>query len=105
MIGRKEPRFIDKRNIILRDRNRSFPAMMINASHSGLAVKSEYVFPTYKEIDILINLNEKIITLKGCIRWIMAAKHHQENNFKQIGILLRSYPPEFSAYIDSISEN
>ena len=85
-------------NIILRDKKIGYTATIIDVSSNGMSVKSDHVFPTYKEIDILMKIDEKPIQLKGSIRWVKEPLPHQKEKLNEIGIAILNPPEEFLQY-------
>jgi len=98
MKERKRKKLTDVQNIILRDKRVGYTATIIDISSSGLSVKTDHVFPTYKEIDILMKIDNKPIQLKGSIRWVKEPLPNQKEKLNETGIAIIDPPEEFLQY-------
>lgn len=98
MKERTRKKLTEVQNIILRDKRTGYTATIIDISSSGMAVKTEHVFPTYKEIDILMKIDDKPIQLKGSIRWVKEPLPSQKEKSNEIGIAIINPPEEFLQY-------
>jgi Tfp pilus assembly protein PilZ len=85
-------------NIILRDKRIGYTATIVDISSSGMSVKTDHVFPTYKEIDILMKIDEKPIQLKGSVRWVKEPLPNQKDKLIEVGIAIINPPEEFLQY-------
>ncbi len=101
MEHRKEKRLPGVINITMKDGDHAYTAALVDLSKKGLSARSEHIFPTYKVIDIIIQINEKPVQLKGCVRWVNENLRGEEN-LSEIGILLINPPREYLDYIDTL---
>lgn len=104
MDTRKEERLYGIKDLIIRDEGREFNAILTSISKTGVSVIVDNVFPTYKEVDVKIPIEEGHITLKGSIRWVNDHKGEAGANLKEIGILFLDPPPEYIEYLDKLQK-
>jgi len=88
--------------VILKDESGSHTCQVVDISKNGLSVISDHFFPTYKEIDIEIVINEKSLPMKGSIRWSIDLNSHGGRS-RKVGILIKDAPAEFIAYVENVS--
>jgi hypothetical protein len=68
-------------------------------SRKGLSIKTEHVFPCYKVIDIIMDIDNKPVHIKGSVRWVNENIEKPEDTLKEIGILLIDPPREYLDYL------
>ena len=68
------------------------PAIVVDISQSGIKIAMNRP-PKSQNVDIKLQVGDKVITLKGDIRWITRMAATQSSN--QIGIAIREAPPEY----------
>ncbi len=88
--------------VILKDESGSHTCQVVDISKSGLSVISDHFFPTYKEIQLEILINEKPLLMKGSVRWSIDL-NRQGVRSQQVGILIKDAPAEFIAYVEDVS--
>jgi len=86
--------------VVLKDGEESFPGIITNFSKTGISIKTDRVFPTYKAIDVLVKIGQKVIPLKGSVRWVHEAGRDSEDKQNEMGLLLHNPPPEYLEYFD-----
>ena len=99
---RKEKRFRGIKNILIIDGDKICPVTIMNISKKGFSVKSEFVFPTYKQIEIEMTIHEKHFKMLGSIRWVNEHPGIKKPNFREIGISLSNPPAEYNQLLDEI---
>lgn len=68
------------------------PAIIVDMSISGIQISMNRP-PRSQNVDIKLQVDGKVITLKGDVRWIARVPtSHSANN---IGIAIRDAPPEY----------
>jgi len=90
--------------IILIDDNTHFPAVLIDVSESGMSVKCAHVFPTFKEIGILLNFEGYKLEMKGSVRWVNEHVGRYKDRMKEIGISIPNPPAEYHTFVRENSE-
>lgn len=88
--------------VILIDEHTHFPAVILDVSDSGMSVRCAHVFPTFKEIGILLHVDNYKLEMKGSVRWINEHVGRYRDKMKEIGISI-PHPP--ADYLDFVEEN
>ena len=104
MDTRKEDRLYGIKDLIIRDEGKEFNAILTSISKTGVSVIVDNVFPTYKEIEVRIGIDDGHITLVGSIRWVNDHKGEAGANLKEIGILFIDPPSEYIEYLDKLQK-
>jgi Tfp pilus assembly protein PilZ len=89
--------------VLLKDDDKSYPGTIINFSKSGMAIQTEYPFPTYKVIGVCVKIGQKVLPIKGSVRWVNETPSPSDaspGQQKQIGISLRNPPPDYLKYFE-----
>ena len=68
------------------------PAIVVDLSLSGIKISMTRA-PQNQNVDIKLQIGEKIIHLKGDVRWINRMASNRASN--NIGIAIREAPPEY----------
>ena len=72
------------------------PAIIVDMSASGIQISMNRP-PRSQNVDIKLQIDGKVITLKGDVRWIARVPtSHSANN---IGIAIREAPPEYYRFL------
>jgi hypothetical protein len=72
------------------------PAIIVDMSESGIQIAMNRP-PRNQNVDIKLQIDGQVITLKGDIRWIeRVPTSHSANN---IGIAIREAPPEYYRFL------
>lgn len=106
---RKEPRIKKFFKIKIKDEETIYPAAITSMSKTGMSIKTAHVLPTYKIIEIMVKINDKIIPLNGSVRWVWEPSDKDSvqptKRDNEIGIALQNPPPEYLAHFDNHTEN
>ena len=100
MEDRKETRKKKNIRVVLKDGDESYNVLVTTISRSGMSIKTDHVFPTYKAVDIIVKIDQKVIPIKGCIRWVNEPVPDTEDKQYGIGISLQNPPPEYLRNFD-----
>lgn len=94
--------FREKKNfrIKLQDDTGSYPGIITTISRSGMSVKTEHVFPTFKVIDVIVKIGESMVPIKGSVRWVHEAPHEAGERMNEMGISLQSPPYEYVKHFE-----
>ncbi|MCK4766158.1 MAG: PilZ domain-containing protein [Candidatus Aminicenantes bacterium] len=98
MENRKEKRVAGQTAIRLIEGDQSFEAEILDVSKKGISIKCEHVFPTYRIVNIIMDIGSKSLEMKGSVRWVNEKLKKGELN--EIGILLLDPPEDFLNYVD-----
>lgn len=91
----RETRLKKNQRIMLKDGENSYPATITSISKNGMSISTEHVFDTFKMIDVLVKIGQKIVPIKGSIRWVNEGAGDKEGKLNEIGISLPNPPPEY----------
>jgi Tfp pilus assembly protein PilZ len=86
--------------IVLKDGEESYPGTITNFSKTGMSIKTDRVFPTYRVISVIVKIGQKVIPLKGSVRWVIEAAKDSEDKQNEMGLLLHNPPPEYLENFD-----
>ncbi len=95
MEDRKETRKKKNIRIVLKDGSDSYTALVTTISKSGMSLKTDHVFPTYKAVDVIVKIDRKVIPIKGSIRWVNEPPEDAEDKRCEIGVSFQNPPPEY----------
>ncbi len=103
MEDRKEKRTFGLKNVIIKDLHRTFQAVLTDISTTGLCIKTDQILPTFKEVIIIIQLEDEPCTLRGSVRWVNEHPEKPVAILNEIGIALIDAPINYIEYIENIS--
>jgi Tfp pilus assembly protein PilZ len=86
--------------IMLKDGAESYSGTIINFSKTGMSIKTDHVFPTYKVIDICVKIGKKLVPIKASVRWVNEFSPDSQDPQKAMGVLLKNPPPEYLEYFE-----
>ena len=86
--------------VVLQDGEESYPGTITNFSKTGMSIKTDRVFPTYRVISVIVKIGQKAIPLKGSVRWVIEAAKDSEDKQNEMGLLLHNPPTEYLEYFD-----
>ncbi|MCU0285232.1 MAG: PilZ domain-containing protein [Acidobacteria bacterium] len=96
----REKRMKASQRIIIQDEGSHFPASIITISKTGMSVKTDHMFPTYKVVDIMVKVAKKFISMKASIRWVNECKDDKGSKCFEVGLSLQNPPPEYTVHFD-----
>jgi hypothetical protein len=97
---KREGRINKNIRIVLKDGEGSYPGTITNFSKTGMSIKTNHVFPTYKVIDICVKLGQKVVPIKASVRWVNEFPGDSQDAQNEMGVLLQNPPPEYLAYFE-----
>jgi hypothetical protein len=81
------------------DGDNAYPGIVTNFSKTGMSIKTDHVFPTFKVIDVLVKIGQKLVSIKGSVRWVREGAEPEKpdkNQYKnEIGVAFQNPPPEY----------
>ncbi|MCX6558097.1 MAG: PilZ domain-containing protein [Candidatus Aminicenantes bacterium] len=98
MRNRSMPKTDEKKEVIINNDGQSFSCLLTDISPSGISVSSDHFVPTYKEIEVVMEIKGKPVTMKGSVRWSIDPGTAGAKTGK-LGILIMDPPPAFLAYV------
>jgi hypothetical protein len=101
MRERKALKMTEKKDVIVKDDEQSYNCLLTDISSSGISVDTWHFIPTYKEIEITMEIEGKKVALKGSVRWSIDADLSKNKNGK-LGIRIMNPPPAFLEYVKKV---
>ena len=98
MRNRTLPKTDEKKEVIINNEGQSFSCQLTDISPSGISVSSDRFVPTYKEIEVVMEIKGKQVAMKGSVRWSIDPGTAGVKKGK-LGILIIDPPPAFLAYV------
>lgn len=97
---KREDRINKNIRIMLKDGDKSYSGKITNFSKTGMSIKTDHVFPTYKVIDICVKIGDKLVSIRGSVRWVNEFPIDSRDQEKEMGILLQNPPIEYLQYFE-----
>jgi hypothetical protein len=94
----RNSRIDENKEVVVRDGGRSHSCLLADISATGISVITEHFFPTYKEIDVIMEIDGKTVAMKGSTRWSIDPGTTIDRKGK-LGIFIMNPPAEFLAYV------
>jgi hypothetical protein len=92
----------EKKEVVVKDDNRSFSCKLLDISATGISVAISHFIPTYKEIGVIMEIEGKPVAMKGCVRWSIDPGAARDRKGK-LGIFIIAPPKEFLDFAERIS--
>jgi len=94
----------ETKEVIINNDGQSFSCLLTDISSSGISVTSDHFVPTYKEIEVVMEIDGKKVAMKGSVRWSIDPGTAGVKKGK-LGILIMAPPPAFLAYVETWGKN
>ncbi len=104
MRDRDSRRKDEKKEVVIRDGERSFSCKLLDISSTGISVAINRFIPTYKEIGVIMEIEGKTVAMKGSVRWNVDPGAHKDKKGR-LGIFLIKPPREFLDFAEKISSS
>ncbi len=91
----RETRLKKNQRIMLKDGANSYPGTITSISRNGMSISTEQAFDTFKVIDVLVKIGQKMVPIKGSVRWVNEGSGDEDGKLNEVGILLQNPPPEY----------
>jgi len=88
----------EKKEVVVKDGDRSFSCKLADVSTTGISVVISHFIPTYKEILVIMEIAGKTVTMKGCVRWSIDPGGAKDKKGK-LGIFIIDPPPAFLEFV------
>jgi len=98
MRKRSLPNTKENKEVIINNDGQSYRCQLTDISASGISVTGGHFIPTYKEIDVVMEINGETVTMKGSVRWSIDPGTAGNEKGKQ-GILIMKPPPVFLEFV------
>lgn len=98
MRKRSVPGTKENKEVIITNDGQSLRCHLLDVSASGISVSGGHSIPTYKEIDVIMEIGGQRVAMKGSVRWSIDPGTAGNKKGKQ-GILIMDPPPAYLAFI------
>jgi len=104
MRNRTLPSQNEKKEIVINNNEQSFSCLLTDISTSGISVTGGHFIPTYKEIEVVMEIDGEKVTMKGSVRWSIDPGTARDKKGK-LGILIMDPPPAYLEFVKTWGEN
>ena len=94
----RNSRIDEKKEVVIKDDEQSYSCLLADISVNGISVTTENFIPTYKEIEVIMEIEGKMVVMKGSARWSIDPGTTIDRKGK-LGILIMNPPPAFLKYV------
>ena len=98
MRDRKSQRIDEKKEVVVKDGDRSYSCLLTDISVTGISVTTMHFIATYKEIEVVMEIAGKMVAMKGSVRWSIDPGASRDKKGK-LGIFIMNPPPAFLEYV------
>ncbi|HOW45254.1 MAG TPA: PilZ domain-containing protein [Candidatus Aminicenantes bacterium] len=102
MRDRDSRRKDERKEVVIRDGDRSFSCKLLDVSATGISVAISHFIPTYKEIGVVMEIDGKPVAMKGSVRWSIDPAAEKGKKGK-LGVFIIKPPREFLDFAEKIS--
>jgi Tfp pilus assembly protein PilZ len=96
----RETRAKANQRVIIKDGSSSYSAAITTISKSGMSIKTDHSFPTYKVIDVVVKIAKKVIQIKASVRWVHEFNDDAGDKWYEIGLSLPNPPQEYAEHFE-----
>ena len=104
MRNRKLQRINEKKEIVINNDDQSYSCMLADISARGISVTTGHFIPTYKEIEIVMEIDGEKVAMKGNVRWSIDPGTSRDKKGK-LGIFIMDPPPAFLEFVKTWEKN
>jgi hypothetical protein len=88
----------EKKEVVVKDGERSYSCRLADLSATGMSVTTGHFVPTYKEVEVIMEIDGKSVAMKGSVRWSIDPGTAVDNKGK-LGIYIIDPPPAFLDFV------
>jgi hypothetical protein len=88
----------EKKEIIIKNDGQSYSCLLTDISASGISVTGGHFIPTYKEIEVVMDIGGEKVAMKGSVRWSIDPGTARDKKGK-LGILIMDPPPAYLEFV------
>jgi hypothetical protein len=88
----------EKMKIIINNDGMSYNYLLTDISASGISLTGGHFLPTYKEIEVVMEIAGKKLAMKGSVRWSIDPGTAGNENGK-LGVLIMNPPPAYLEFV------
>ena len=98
MRKRSLPNLEENKEVIISNDGQSYHCELTDISASGISVTGGHFIPTYKEIEVVMEIEGKKVSMKGSVRWSIDPGT-AGNEKGKLGILIMDPPPSYLKFV------
>ena len=96
----RETRMKANQRIIIKDGSSSYSAAISTISKTGMSIKTDHTFPTYKVVDVVVKIAKKFVQIKASVRWVHEFSDDDGGKWYEIGLSLPNPPAEYTEHFE-----
>lgn len=100
MMRERETRLRANQRIVIKDGEESYPGTISTISRTGMSIKTQNTFPTYKLIEIVVKIAKKMIPLQASVRWVTDQSEESGETWYEVGVALQNPPSEYLRHFE-----
>jgi len=104
MRKRNLPNMNEKKEIVINNEDQSFSCQLADISARGISVTGGHFIPTYKEIEVVMEIGGEKVAMKGSVRWSIDPGTSRDKKGK-LGIFIMDPPPAFLEFVKAWEKN
>jgi len=94
----------EKKEILIHNDGQIYSCLLTDISASGISVTGGHFIPTYKEIEVVMEIGGKKTVMKGSVRWSIDPGTDRDKKGK-LGILIMDPPPAYLDFVRTWGKN
>jgi hypothetical protein len=98
MRNRNFPKASENKEIVIKNDGQSYNCLLTDISASGISVTGGHFIPTYKEIEVVMEIGGEKVAMKGSVRWSIDPGTARDKKGK-LGILIMDPPPAYLEFV------
>jgi len=98
MRKRSMPTTDENREVIISNDGQSYRCELTDISASGISVTGGHFIPTFKEIEVVMEIGGKKLSMKGSVRWSIDPGT-AGNEKGKLGIRIMDPPPDYLEFV------
>jgi len=88
----------EKKEILIHNDGQIYSCLLTDISASGISVTGGHFIPTYKEIEVVMEIAGEKVAMKGSVRWSIDPGTARDKKGK-LGILIMAPPLAFLEFV------
>ncbi|MEI6614189.1 MAG: PilZ domain-containing protein [Chrysiogenales bacterium] len=93
----------EEKEIFINNDGQSYSCRLTDISASGISVTGGHFIPTYKEIEVVMEIEGEKVAMKGSVRWSIDPGT-AGNEKGKLGILIVEPPPAYLEFVRGLEQ-
>lgn len=102
MNARKEKRLYGLKNVVVIMDGVEYPAVIVDISPRGICLRCEKTLPTYREVLVRMDIDDKPVTMKASVRWVHDPIQLKGSRLRESGLAVIDPPALYQDYLNRI---